>query len=187
MVKVYMNISKNIVVSFDYTLTDDTNEVLDTSSGGEPLVYLHGHGNIIPGLDIALEGQAPGDSFKIRVPSAEAYGVRDEELVYSLPRDRFEGGEVEEGMQFQAQTPGGYRVVTVTKIEGENITIDGNHPLADMDLNFDITIRDLREAGEEEIAHGHIHHAHHHDGGGCCCGEDGCGGEGCGEGDCCHG
>jgi FKBP-type peptidyl-prolyl cis-trans isomerase SlyD len=182
MIKIYMKISKNVVVSFDYTLTDDTNQVLDASGEQEPLVYLHGYGNIIPGLEKALEGKAPGDSFKIRVPSAEAYGVRDEELVYSLPRDRFEGGEVEEGMQFQARTSGGYRVVTVTKIEGENVTIDGNHPLADKDLNFDITVRDLREAGEEEIAHGHIHHAHHHDGGACCCGE-----EGCGKGDCCRG
>lgn len=174
-----MNVSKNTVVSFDYTLTDDTNQVLDTSSEGEPLAYLHGYGNIIPGLEKALEGKAPGDSFKIRVPSAEAYGKRDEKLVCRLPKDRFEGGEVKEGMQFEAPTTEGYRIVTVTKIEDEHVTIDGNHPLADIDLNFDVTVREIREATEEEIAHKHLHHAHHHDEG-CCCGEDGCEEECCG-------
>jgi FKBP-type peptidyl-prolyl cis-trans isomerase SlyD len=184
--KIYMNIAKNTIVSFDYTLTDDNNQILDSSSEGEPLVYLHGHGNIIPGLEEAMEGKASGDSFKVHVPAATAYGERDEKLITKIPKDRFEGETVEEGMQFQAQTPDGYRVVTVTAVEGDQITIDGNHPLAGQDLNFDVAVKDIREAGEEEIAHGHPHHAHHH-GEECDDEECGCGGcddEGC-EG--CHG
>jgi FKBP-type peptidyl-prolyl cis-trans isomerase SlyD len=155
-----MNIAKNTIVSFDYTLTDDNNQILD-SSDSEPLVYLHGHGNIIPGLEEAMEGKAPGDSFKVHVPAASAYGIRDEKLITKIPKDRFEGETVEEGMQFQAQTADGYSVVTVTEVAGDQVTIDGNHPLAGQDLNFDVEIKDIREASEEEIAHGHPHHAHH--------------------------
>jgi FKBP-type peptidyl-prolyl cis-trans isomerase SlyD len=167
-----MNIAKNTIVSFDYTLTDDNNQILD-SSEGEPLVYLHGHGNIIPGLEEAMEGKAAGDSFKVHVTAANAYGERDEKLITKIPKDRFEGETVEEGMQFQAQTPDGYRVVTVTGVAGDQVTIDGNHPLAGTDLNFDVEVKDIREASEEEIAHGHPHGAHHHHGGEDC---DGCGG-----------
>jgi FKBP-type peptidyl-prolyl cis-trans isomerase SlyD len=170
-----MNIAKNMIVSFDYTLTDDNNQILDSSSDSEPLVYLHGYGNIIPGLEEAMEGKVTGDSFKIHVPAARAYGERDEKLITQIPKDRFEGETVEEGMQFQAQTPDGYRVVTVTEVAGDQVTIDGNHPLAGTDLNFDVAVKDIREASEEEIAHGHPHHEHdhHHDDGEEC---DGCGG-----------
>jgi FKBP-type peptidyl-prolyl cis-trans isomerase SlyD len=171
--KISMNIAKNTIVSFDYTLTDDNSQILD-SSGSEPLVYLHGYGNIIPGLEEAMEGKAAGDSFKVHVPAASAYGEKDEKLITQIPKDRFEGETVEEGMQFQAQTPDGYRVVTVTEVVGDQVTIDGNHPLAGQDLNFDVEVKDIREASEEEIAHGHPHHDHdhhHHDGEEC----DGCG------------
>jgi FKBP-type peptidyl-prolyl cis-trans isomerase SlyD len=168
-----MNIAKNTIVSFDYTLTDDNNQILDSSSDSEPLVYLHGCGNIIPGLEEAMEGKAVGDSFKVHVLAAAAYGERDEKLITKIPKDRFEGETVEEGMQFQAQTPDGYRVITVTAVEGDQITIDGNHPLAGVDLNFDVAVKDIREASEEEIDHGHPHHAHHHHD------EEGCSDEEC--------
>jgi FKBP-type peptidyl-prolyl cis-trans isomerase SlyD len=163
MVKTYMNITKNTIVSFDYTLTDAENQILDSSTGAEPLVYLHGHGNIIPGLEQVMEGKASGDSFKITVPAADAYGARDDKLIITIPLSRFGDEKVEEGMEFQAQTPEGYRIVTVTAVSGDDVTIDGNHPLAGLDLNFDVTVKEIREANEEEIAHGHPHHAHHHE------------------------
>jgi FKBP-type peptidyl-prolyl cis-trans isomerase SlyD len=170
MVKIVMNIVRNTIVSFDYTLTNDSSQVLDSSFGAEPLVYLHGHGNIIPGLEQAFEGKNQGDSFRIKVAAADAYGQRDAKLIFNIPRNRFGGEAIEEGMEFQAQTPdGGYRIVRIAAIAGDEVTIDGNHPMAGIDLTFDVTVRDIREASEEEIAHGHPHHAHHHH-------EEGCGG-----------
>ena len=172
-----MNISKNLVVSFDYTLTDENKQVLDSSSDSGPLSYLHGHENIIPGLEKELEGKTEGDAFTITVPAAEAYGERDERLVADIPLENFEDpGMVEEGMQFQAETPDGDRIVTVTKVAADTATIDANHPLAGMDLTFDVKIVSIREASSEELEHGHPHHE-----GGCggACGEDGCDG-GCG-------
>jgi FKBP-type peptidyl-prolyl cis-trans isomerase SlyD len=159
-----MNIAKNRVVSIDYTLTDEDQQLLDTSKDGEPLEYLHGYGNIIPGLERALEGKETGDRVTVTVPAADAYGERNEELVMEVPKDRFqEGGAIEEGMQFEAQTPDGYRVVTVTSVGDKSVTIDANHPLAGMDLNFDVTITAVREANPEELSHGHVH-SHGHEG-----------------------
>jgi FKBP-type peptidyl-prolyl cis-trans isomerase SlyD len=171
MIKNSMNIAKNRVVSIDYTLTDKDNQFIDSTSGADPLAYLHGYENIIPGLERALEGKEEGDSFKITIPSGDAYGNRDEALVMRVPLDRFEGtGEIEEGMQFEAKTPAGYRIVTVTQVEDHIVTVDGNHPLAGMDLTFDVTVTGIREANTEELAHGHVHAHHHHES----C--DGCGG-----------
>jgi FKBP-type peptidyl-prolyl cis-trans isomerase SlyD len=160
-----MNITKNRVVSINYTLTDAQDQTLD-STGSEPFLYLHGHENIIPGLEKALEGKAQGDAFKITIPAAEAYGERNDKLIATVSRDRFSGVEaVEEGMQFHAETPDGeLQMVTVTHIDGNTITIDGNHPMAGLDLNFDVTVLDIREANDEELAHGHVHsHGHSHD------------------------
>jgi FKBP-type peptidyl-prolyl cis-trans isomerase SlyD len=160
-----MNITKDRVVSIDYTLTDAGNNTLDSTGGADPLSYLHGHQNIIPGLEKALEGKSQGDSFKVTIPSADAYGEKDEQLVVTIPLGRFEGADnVEPGMQFQAETPdGGYRMVTVTEVTGNQVTIDGNHPLAGLDLNFDVTVVDVRDANAEELEHGHVHsHGHHH-------------------------
>jgi FKBP-type peptidyl-prolyl cis-trans isomerase SlyD len=171
MVETYMNITKNMIVSFDYTLTNSGNQILDSSTNDEPLVYLHGHGNIIPGLELAMEGKTLGDTFKIRVPAADAYGERDEKLIFTLPLSSFGEEKVKEGMEFQAQTADGCQIVTVASVNGDQVTIDGNHPLAGQELNFDVTVKDIREASEEEIAHSHPHHAHHHGHGGC----DGCG------------
>lgn len=160
-----MNITENCVASFNYLLTDSSGKMLDTSEGHGPLSYLHGAGNIIPGLESALEGKKVGDKLTVAVPAAQAYGVRDDALVQELPSSMFSGIEnIEVGMEFHAETEHGMQVVTVTKVEGENVTIDGNHPLAGVDLNFDVEITEVRAATEEELNHGHAHGAggHHH-------------------------
>ena len=181
-----MNIIKDSVVSIDYTLTDSTGSVLDSSKETGPLSYIHGNENIIAGLEKALDGKKTGDAFKVTVPAAQAYGERDESLVVEVPIERFQGaGTVEEGMQFEAETAEGSRLVTVTKVSDKTVTVDANHPLAGMELNFDVSITDVREASAEELEHGHVHGAHAHGG----CGDGGCGcgseGEECGCGDDC--
>lgn len=166
-----MNIAKDRVVSLHYTLTNSAGEVLDSSAETGPLSYLHGNDNIISGLEKALEGRIEGDAFKVTVPAAEAYGERDESLVVNVPRDRFQGaGEIEPGMQFEAETKEGSRLVTVTKVSPEMVTVDANHSLAGMALNFDVSIVAIRAATAEELEHGHPHIADH----GCGCG-GGCG------------
>ena len=153
-----MQVAKDKVVSIDYTLTDDDGSVLDTSNGRAPLAYLHGAGNIIPGLEKALEGKQVGDQLTVRIPPAEAYGERDEALTQVVPMELFQGVDrVEPGMRFQAQTSAGIQVVTVSKVEGDEVTIDGNHPLAGKPLNFDVNVIDIRDATPEELAHGHVH------------------------------
>ncbi|ALM51872.1 peptidylprolyl isomerase [Halomonas huangheensis] len=153
-----MQIAQNSVVAFHYTLTNDAGEVLDSSEGREPLTYLHGAGNIIPGLEKELEGKTTGDKLTANVSPAEGYGEVQEQLVQEVPRDAFQGVEsIESGMQFQAQTQGGPLMVTVTKVEGDTVTVDGNHPLAGQNLNFDVEVTEVREASQEEIEHGHVH------------------------------
>ncbi|MBB3140275.1 FKBP-type peptidyl-prolyl cis-trans isomerase [Halomonas organivorans] len=153
-----MQIAQNSVVAFHYTLTNDAGEVLDSSEGREPLTYLHGAGNIIPGLEKEMEGRTAGDKLQAKVAPEEGYGEVQPQLVQEVPRDAFQGVEnVEAGMQFQAQTQGGPLMVTVTKVEGDTVTVDGNHPLAGQTLNFDVEIAEVREASEEEVEHGHVH------------------------------
>lgn len=159
-----MQIGKNTVVSIDYTLTNDAGEVIDTSSGREPLVYLHGVGGIIPGLEDALAGKQAGESLKVRVPPEQAYGPKDPKLVQGVPRQQFHGvPNIDVGMQFQAQTGAGTRIVTVVGVTPETVTVDANHPLAGQSLNFDVKVVEVREASEEELSHGHVHgpHGHH--------------------------
>jgi len=160
-----MKISKQKVVSFDYTLTDNSGEVIDSSAGHEPLAYIHGSGFLIPGLENEMEGKKAGDAFQVTVQPEEAYGVRDDSLVKEVERDMF--GDVEQlaaGMQFQAETEDGIEVVTVTAVNEDTVVVDGNHPLADVTLNFDIKVVDVRDATAEELDHGHVHGAggHHH-------------------------
>ncbi len=158
MIEICMNVTKDCVVSIDYTLFDDHGEVLDTSNGAEPLSYVHGSNAIIPGLEKALEGKAEGDTFSVTIPAAEAYGVRDEQLIVNVPLDRFQGADtVEAGMQFQAETSAGSQIVTVTGVANGMATIDANHPLAGKDLTFDINVVSVRPATIEEIEHGHPH------------------------------
>lgn len=164
-----MQIASRKVVTLDYTLTDDQGEVLDTSKDSQPLVYLHGTGGIVPGLESALEGKDEGASLKVTVAPADGYGERDDELVKSLPRDKFPSDEdIEVGMQFRAQSDDGPVVVTVVEVDDQNVTVDGNHPLAGMTLAFDVTVLSVRDATLEELTHGHAHgeggaHDHDHD------------------------
>lgn len=154
-----MQIADKTVVSFDYTLTDPQGNTLDTSAGREPLVYLHGSGNIIPGLEAALTGKNVGDVLTVNVAAAEAYGERDEQLIQPVPRGQFPADmPIEVGQQFQARSPDGQaRAVRVVKIDSENVTVDANHPLAGMPLKFDVKVTEIRAATEEELAHGHVH------------------------------
>lgn len=154
-----MKIAKDSVVSIHYTLKDGAGAVLDSSSGAEPLAYLHGNGNLVPGLEAALEGKAQGAKLDVTVAPAEGYGPRDEKLVQKVPKRMFEGG-VDIGMRFHA----GPSVVTVTHIQGDMVTVDANHPLAGQDLHFSVEVMDVRAASEEELEHGHVHGAdgHHH-------------------------
>lgn len=160
-----MQIAKNKVVVINYVLTDDNDTVIDSSEGGEPMAYLHGANNIIPGLENALTGKVAGDKLKVTVPPEEAYGQREEGMVQLIPRERFEPGvEIEVGMQFQTPTEDGVSVVTVTKVENDNVTIDANHPLAGVTLLFSVEVMEVRDASAEELSHGHVHGAggHHH-------------------------
>ncbi|WP_041522939.1 FKBP-type peptidyl-prolyl cis-trans isomerase [Gilvimarinus agarilyticus] len=159
-----MNISDNCVASFHYTLTDKEGKVLDSSDGREPLAYLHGAGNIIPGLEKELVGKQVGDKLQVAVPAAEAYGERNDAMMQELPSNMFTGvDKVEEGMEFHAQTENGMQVVTIAAVNGDMVTVDANHPLAGVDLNFDVEITDIREATEEEKTHGHAHGAGGHE------------------------
>lgn len=159
-----MNVADNMAVSIHYTLTNDDGQVLDSSIGDEALVYLHGGGNIISGLEKALHGKVAGDKFNVRIAPEDAYGELMEEMIQVISRDMFEGiDNIEVGMQFHADVSSGTGVVTVVNIEDDDITIDGNHPLAGLALTFDVEVIDVRAATEEEAAHGHIHGAgcHH--------------------------
>ena len=160
-----MEVVQDKVVTIHYTLTDRDGEILDSSEGQDPLAYLHGRGNIISGLEKALTGKTSGEKLNVTIPPEEAYGVRDESLVKILSRSAFKDvDELETGMRFQANTEQGAQIFTVTQIEGDQITIDGNHPLANEELNFDVEIVSIRDASEEELAHGHVHGpgGHHH-------------------------
>jgi FKBP-type peptidyl-prolyl cis-trans isomerase SlyD len=156
-----MNIAKDRVVSISYTLRDDKDGFIDATGEGDCLDYLHGHESIVPGLERALEGKKAGDRLTVSLSAVEAYGERDEKLVSQIALDRFEGVDsVETGMQFEAWTPGGCRIVTVTGVEGSSVTIDANHPLAGRNLCFDVTVAAVREAQPEELCHGHTHGVH---------------------------
>lgn len=154
-----MKIQDNCVVSIHYTLTDDQGEVIDTSAEREPLNYLAGAGNIIPGLERELAGCSAGDKKQVVVQPADGYGEYSEDLVQTLPRESFSGiDKIEPGMEFQAQTPSGHvQYVVVKDVSDDGITIDGNHALAGKVLNFDVSVEAVREATAEEIDHGHVH------------------------------
>jgi FKBP-type peptidyl-prolyl cis-trans isomerase SlyD len=152
-----MQIADETVVTIDYTLTSDDGEEIDTSRGGEPLTYLHGAGNIIPGLERALAGRSAGDELSVTIPAEDAYGLADEDLVQEIPRGNFPPGDITVGSQFRADGPGGPQVVTVVAVDNATVTIDANHPLAGMALTFAVTVRDVRASTAEERTHGHVH------------------------------
>ena len=161
----YVEITADKVVLIHYTLKDDAGAVLDSSAGGEPLAYIQGHGNLVPGLEKALEGKQDGSTVAVTVTPAEGYGIRDAALVQRTPKRTLQGsGEIRKGMQFQGRTNDGMRLFTVTAVVGDMVTLDGNHPLADQNLHFDVEVVSVRVATAEELEHGHVHGAggHHH-------------------------
>jgi len=167
-----MTIAEDKVVVMHYSLRAN-DQLLDSSFDGQPLSFIFGRGFLIPGLEKELQGKQTGDKFEVDVAAADAYGERHDGLVQQVPKSMFGDIEVQVGMQFRATTDGGDQSVVVIDVEEENVVVDGNHPLAGMDLSFDVEVMEVRDASEEELEHGHVHGA----GGGCC------GGGGCGEGE----
>lgn len=158
-----MAIAAQKVVTIDYTLTNDAGDVIDKSADGQ-FAYLHGASNIIPGLESALEGKDVGAEMKVALTPAEGYGERNDALTQEVPKEMFGDADPQPGQQFHAQSPDGQALmVTVVKVEGDNVTVDGNHPLAGVNLNFDVKVVDVRDASEEELAHGHPHGPEGHD------------------------
>lgn len=149
-----MQIIKNTVVSILYSLHDKDGNLLDSNSGREPLNYIHGLGNLIPGMEEGLEGKSKGNRFTLEIPPEKGYGIRNQELIQQVPMKAFGGEPVETGMQFNTQNG---QLVTITKVDGESVTVDANHPLAGMPLHFEIEVVDIRQATLEEIEHGHVH------------------------------
>jgi FKBP-type peptidyl-prolyl cis-trans isomerase SlyD len=158
-----MQIAQNKVVTLDYTLKDDDGKVVDQSEGGQ-FLYLHGASNIIPGLENALEGKAAGDQVSVTIAPEDGYGERSEEMVQQVPKEMFQGTDVKVGAQYHAQGPNGEQlVVTVVEHNDETVTVDGNHPLAGVQLNFDVKVMDVRDATDDELSHGHVHGPGGHD------------------------
>ncbi len=160
-----MEITADKVVLIHYTLKDDAGAVIDSSAGGDPLAYIQGHGNLVVGLEKALEGKQDGSQVVVSVSPEEGYSKFDAKLIQRVPKRSMQGaGEIKKGMQFQARTDEGMRLFTVTGMMGDMVTLDGNHPLADKTLNFDVQVVSVRDATEEELQHGHVHGAggHHH-------------------------
>ena len=154
-----MQITDKTAVSFHYTLTNPSGEQLDSSRGEEPLLYLHGAGNIIAGLEAALAGKSTGDTFSVTIPPEDGYGELASEMVQVVSKKMFEGMDVEVGVQFHADVSHGSGIITITEIDGDDVTIDGNHPLAGETLIFDVEVVDVRPATDDEMAHGHVHGA----------------------------
>jgi FKBP-type peptidyl-prolyl cis-trans isomerase SlyD len=156
-----MQITKDKVAQIHYTLKDSEGNIIDSSSGSEPLTYLHGSGNLIAGMEEGLEGKGKGDKVKLKISPEKGYGVRDAALIQKVPRASFGNQKIDKGMQFQTNHGS---VVTVTETGLESITVDGNHPLAGKELHFDVEVISIRNATPEEIQHGHVHgpDGHHH-------------------------
>jgi FKBP-type peptidyl-prolyl cis-trans isomerase SlyD len=153
-----MQVEEKKVVGIHYKLTDDDGKVLDSSENADPLMFIFGIGMLIPGLEKALEGKAKGDQLNVAIKPADAYGERDDALTQSVPKSQFDEPEkLQVGMQFQVETEQGVLVVTVTEVNDQDVKIDGNHPLAGMNLNFDVTVEEVRDATAEELDHGHVH------------------------------
>jgi len=159
-----MQIEANKAVSLNYTLRNGEGEILDESTPDAPLTYLHGHQNIIPGLEAALAGKSLGDDIDVTIPPAEAYGEYDESLIQQVPRTLFQGvDQIEPGMQFQAEADQGMHVVTVKEVNDDSVTIDANHELAGETLSFSVSVTEVRDATQDELDHGHAHGPGGHD------------------------
>jgi FKBP-type peptidyl-prolyl cis-trans isomerase SlyD len=161
-----MKTASGMVVTMHYTLTDDSGDVLDSSAGREPLIYLHGHGNIIPGLEKALEGKESGHKSKVTVAPEEGYGEKKQEMIFEAPREHFPPEvELKTGERVYAEGPSGPISFSVVKLTETGAILDANHPLAGKILHFDVEIVDVRSATDEEVSHGHVHGegGHQHD------------------------
>ena len=154
-----MKVGKDKVVLMHYTLKNDAGDVIDSSDGADPLPFLQGHGNIIPGLESALEGSKVGDKLDVSIEPEEGYGERMKDAIQEIPSSALQGvDEVKVGMQLESQDKDGNAfLVSVTKIEDDKITVDGNHPLAGQTLHFSVSIESIRKAEAEELSHGHVH------------------------------
>ena len=159
-----MKIAKDSVVRFHYTVSEVGQEPIESSKDREPLAIMIGHGNIIPGLEAAMQDREAGESFGVDVPAAEAYGERREGMGQRIPKKHFGNTRLQPGMQVVLQTNFGPRAVTVEKVGHSVVDVDLNHPMAGKTLRFEVDIQDVRDASEEEIAHGHAHGpgSHHH-------------------------
>ncbi|KZK70614.1 peptidylprolyl isomerase [Shewanella baltica] len=176
-----MKITQHSAVTIHYRLSDQEGRLLEDSFDSEPMLYLHGTENLIPGLEAALDGKTKGEKLDVTISAEEAYGPYHDGLRQAVPLEAF--GDIEDivpGMRFIAETEMGQRPVQVMEVKDDVVIVDGNHPLAGQSLNFSVEIVDVREASAEEIAHGHIHaqggcgsHGHDHDHGGGCCGGSG--------------
>jgi FKBP-type peptidyl-prolyl cis-trans isomerase SlyD len=156
-----MQITKNKVAGIHYTLRDNTGTIIDTSDGREPLYYLHGAGNLIAGMEEGLEGKAKGDKFQLKISPDKGYGEKDPGMTQQVPRSAFGNQEVKKGMKFSTDRGA---VVTVTDVNLDSVTVDANHPLAGVELNFAVEVMEVRNATDEELSHGHVHGpgGHHH-------------------------
>ena len=163
-----MKVAKDIVVSLAYQVKTEDGVVVDQATVDAPLDYLHGHNNLIVGLETALEGREAGEKFEVTVAPEDAYGEHVDEMVQRVPANVFQGvDEITVGMRFLADTDQGPIPVEVTEVDGNEVVVDGNHMLAGQTLTFEVEVMSTREATAEEIEHGHIHQ-----GGGCCGGHD---------------
>jgi FKBP-type peptidyl-prolyl cis-trans isomerase SlyD len=149
----------NQVISFDYVLTAKAGQVIDASAKGKPLIFISGMGQIIPGLEVILLEMMPGHKKTVTIEAKEAYGVHDERLIYKVDRSKLPAKEIKVGDMFEVGQDEHYAPVTITAINGEEITLDGNHPLAGEDLTFAVELVEKRPATAEELAHGHVHGA----------------------------
>ncbi|WP_345843332.1 peptidylprolyl isomerase [Shewanella algae] len=173
-----MQITQHSAVTIHYRLTDAKGQLIESSFETDPMVYLHGMENLIPGLEKALEGKSKGDTLEVTIEAEEAYGPYHDGLRQEVPLEAF--GDIQDivpGMRFIAETEMGQRPVQVTEVLDNSVIVDGNHPLAGQSLTFNVEVMDVREATAEEVAHGHIHAhggcgGHGHDHGGCCGGHD---------------
>ena len=162
-----MQIAQHTVATLSYTLKNAQGEVLDQADASHPFVYLHGANNIIPGLENALSGKQANDSLDVVIPPEQAYGVRDDRLTQQVPRSMFAGvddSQLVPGARFHAQTNAGTETIIISAVEGDNVTIDANHPLAGETLHFSVTVLEVRPATRDEVSHGHAHGpgGHHH-------------------------
>ncbi len=180
-----MKVAKDLVVSLAYQVRTEDGVLVDESPANAPLDYLHGHGSLISGLEKALENHEAGDKFDVNIPANDAYGQYDDNLVQRVPKDVFVGvDELQVGMRFLAETDQGPVPVEITEVGDDHVVVDGNHMLAGQNLSFNVEVIAIREATEEELAHGHVHGAngHDHDHADHDHGQEGCGTGGCG----CH-